>query len=258
MSPLFRVCLAFGGAAALVVAIAWSVKTVEAQAPAGVPPIWAGAYTEAQAARGKEVYATRCVGCHNRDLSGSRTGPPLSGGPFMTKWDQQSLQRVFRIIRETMPRNDPGTLDDPTAVDLLALVLQSNGFPAGSGELRASAAVLEALTIVPKEGPAKKEVPNFSLVQSAGCLLEASPGAWRLTQATDLVATKDAPASAAELKEAESTQRGSLTLRLVSVLPFKPDTHRAVRVLLKGILNRYPGEDPLVNVIGLQPVGAGC
>src|SRR5688572_7648553 len=261
MHRQFRAWLAFG-AAALVVALAWPVDTLEAQAqsqaPGGVPRIWAGAYTEAQAARGKEVYSTRCVGCHNRDLSGSRTGPPLMGAVFMGKWDSQVLQRVYRIIRETMPRNDPGTLDDQTAVDLLALILQSNGFPAGSGELRASADVLEALTIVPKEGPANKEVPNFSLVQSVGCLVEDSPGTWRLTQATDPIATKDAPGSAPDLKEAESTQPGTLTLRLVSLLPFKPETHLGARVLLKEVINRYPGEDPLVNVTGLQAVAAGC
>lgn len=255
----FRACLALG-AAVLVAALVSSQQTVDAQAQAGgVPRIWAGAYTEAQAARGKEVFSNRCVGCHNRDLSGSRTGPPLTGIAFVTKWEQQSLQRVFRIIRETMPRNDPGTLDDQTAVDLLALILQTNGFPAGSGELRASADVLETLTVVPKEGPAKKEVPNFSLVQTVGCLVEDSPRTWRLTQATDLIATKDAPASAADLEEAESAQRGTMTLRLVSVLPFKPETLRGGRVLLKGIVNRYPGEDPLVNVTGLQPVAtAGC
>jgi hypothetical protein len=104
-----------------------------------------------------------------------------------------------------------------------------------------------------------KNIPNFTLVQSVGCLVEDAPRSWRLTQAIDLVATKDEPASAADLTEAASAQLGTLTFRLVSVLPFKPETLRGGRVLLKGIVNRYPGEDPLLNVTGLHAVSAaGC
>ena len=158
-----------------------------------------------------------------------------------------------------MPRNNPGTLTDQTAVDLLALILQTNGLPAGSMELRASPETLEALTIVPKEGPTRKEVPNFTLVQTIGCLIENPARTWKLTQATDIVATKDVPPSAAELKDAEAARPGSLTFRLVSVLPFKPEAHRGQRVLLKGLINRYPNEEPLLNVTGLRAVSAtGC
>ena len=229
-----------------------------AQTPgSALPAIWGGVYTEQQAARGKETSGNSCVGCHNRDLTGSRTGPPLTGAAFMTKWESQPLQRVYRIIRETMPRNNPGTLTDQTAIDLLALILQTNGLPAGAAELRASPETLEALTIVPKGGPTRKEVPNFTLVQTIGCLTESPARVWALTNASDVVATKDVPAAATELKDAAVVPPGSLTLRLVSVLPFKPDAHRDQRVLLKGIINRYPGE-VLLNVTGLQATGANC
>ena len=104
-----------------------------------------------------------------------------------------------------------------------------------------------------------KDIPNFTLVQTAGCLVEDAPRGWRLIQGTELVATKDEPAPAADLKAAASAQPGTLTFRLVSVLPFKPETLRNGRVLLKGIVNRYPGEDVLLNVTGLQAVSAaGC
>ena len=110
----------------------------------------------------------------------------------------------------------------------------------------------------PPPQPEGKEVPNFTLVQTVGCLSEGPPRTWRLMQATDLVATKDTPASDVELKEAAAVQPGMLTLRLVSVLPFKPETRRGARVLVKGIVNRYPGEDPLLNVTSLQVLAAGC
>ena len=100
------------------------------------------------------------------------------------------------------------------------------------------------------------EIANFALVQTVGCLVENAPGRWQLTKATEFVATKDVPAPEADLTAAASAAAGMLTLRLVSVLPFKPESARGSRVLLKGILNRYPGEDPLLNVTQLQPVGA--
>ena len=106
--------------------------------------------------------------------------------------------------------------------------------------------------------PANGEIANFSLVQTVGCLVEASPRTWRLTQATDVAVTKDVPASEAELKTAAGTAAGTQTLRLVSILPFKTEEHRGQRVLLKGIINRYPGEDPLLNVTGLYMVAATC
>jgi hypothetical protein len=102
------------------------------------------------------------------------------------------------------------------------------------------------------------EIANFTLVQTVGCLVEASPRMWRLTQATEFVATKDVPATDADLKAAAGAAPGTQTLRLVSVLPFKPEAQRGTRVLVKGVLNRYPGEDPLINVTGLQPVGGAC
>jgi hypothetical protein len=105
----------------------------------------------------------------------------------------------------------------------------------------------------------RKEVPNFTLVQTVGCLTENPARTWTLTQATDIVATKDVPATPTELKDAEATRPGSLRFQLVSVLPFKPDAHRGQRVLLKGLINRYPGEEPLLNVIALHVVSpSGC
>ena len=249
-----------GAVAIALSAAAWSAGApVAAQAPADAQMrIWTGAYTAEQAERGKTTYASNCVGCHNADLSGSRSGPQLSGAAFMEKWELQTVQRLYRTIRETMPRNNPGMLTDQAAADLVALVLQSNGFPAGAEELRATAPVLEALTIIPKNGPTRKEIANFTLVQTVGCLVADGDNRWTLTASTDLLAAKDAPASEAELKEAAGASAGSQTLRLVSVLRFKPEALQQQRVLVKGLINRYPGETPLLNVTGLQPLGSGC
>ena len=77
-----------GGSLALFLLAAVSAMPIRAQTPGStLPAIWGGVYTEQQAARGKDAYGNSCVGCHNLDLSGSRTGPPLTGAAFMTKWE---------------------------------------------------------------------------------------------------------------------------------------------------------------------------
>lgn len=102
------------------------------------------------------------------------------------------------------------------------------------------------------------EIANFALVQTLGCLVEPAPRQWRLVEATEMVATKDVPVPDAELQALSAAPAGTLTFRLVSAVPFKPETHRGTRVLVKGILNRYPGEDPLLNVTQLQPLSGAC
>jgi hypothetical protein len=46
-----------------------------------------------------------------------------------------------------MPQDRPGTLMPETTADILALVLQANGFPAGSTELPPDAAALGGIVI---------------------------------------------------------------------------------------------------------------
>ena len=56
-------------------------------------------------------------------------------------------------IRMTMPQNDPGTLSAATTADLIALMLKSNGYPAGTADLPRSGEVLQMIRIVdPKPG----------------------------------------------------------------------------------------------------------
>src|SRR5688572_26571122 len=103
------------------------------QAPAQ-PGIWQGVYTTAQAERGRATYATTCLRCHNPDLSGDR-GPALKGERFMTSWGGGSVTRLFEKIRDTMPPFATSTLDDQAKLDVVAFILQTNGFPAADKQL---------------------------------------------------------------------------------------------------------------------------
>ena len=139
--------------------------------------IWEGVYTSAQAERGRNVAlsvgGTPCVGCHGTDFAGgARDTPPLKGEPFMTQWENGSVNRLFTKIRDSMPPPNLGALPIESKLDVLAYLLQVNGFPAGSTELRDNGE-LENILMVRKDAGAAAAA-NFALVQVVGCLQQRS------------------------------------------------------------------------------------
>lgn len=109
-----------------------------------------GVYTKEQAERGKGVYAEQCSKCHGQTLNGGEDAPELSGKAFMGRWSGNSVGALFGIIYKTMPTDDPGNLSTRQAADLTALILSSNGFPAGDKDLENSAAALNDIKFDPK------------------------------------------------------------------------------------------------------------
>ena len=69
-----------------------SAMRVGAQSPE--PRIWLGVYSEAQAARGKEVFTANCVRCHAQDLAGV-TGPALKGDRFFQTFGSEPVDRLY-------------------------------------------------------------------------------------------------------------------------------------------------------------------
>jgi len=216
---------------------------------------WDGVFTAAQAERGKENYLSgRCGGCHKLDLTGDR-GPALKGEDFIAHWENGSVNTLFDKIRETMPQNSPNDVTEDAKADIVAYLLQSNGFPAGKTELRADAESLGIVDIVRKGQ--SNIIANFSLVQVVGCLTQASNNAWTLTSTTDPVPTRDEEPSAAALRTAQTRALGSQTFQLVSVVPFKPEGHKGQKVEARGLLYRDQN-DARLNLTSLQTLGASC
>ena len=246
--------LSFGAAA-----ICWPGATLSAQRPVRDPVmrIWTGVYADAQAARGEKAFTTTCGSCHRADLTGAR-GPALAGPKFMAKWELESLNQMFHQIKDNMPRDNPGSLADDTALDLVAFILRANGFPAATTSttmLTANEELLDGIVFVPQAGPTK--IPNFALVQVSGCLTQRADNTWTLTRASEPASTKDVPATDAELRDASGKIPGVQTFRLVSAGPFGPESHRGQTVHVKGIINRIL-PDALLNVTALQPIGGTC
>ena len=134
-----------GLAVSLTVALAVCSSTARAQAP-GVGDT--GYFTAAQAARGSDIYAAQCASCHGAALDDG-SAPPLTGEYFVQSWERPgvTLDDLFFIMRTTMPEGGVGTISDEQHLDVLAYLLERNGYPAGNRALTAEATVLSAVTI---------------------------------------------------------------------------------------------------------------
>jgi mono/diheme cytochrome c family protein len=93
-----------------------------------------GVFTAEQAALGRAVYEQRCAQCHMPDLAGHEYAGALAGYGFQLKWQDATLGELLGRIR-SMPQGRPGSLTGQEYVDILAYVLQKNGYPEGASEL---------------------------------------------------------------------------------------------------------------------------
>ena len=101
--------------------------------------VWSGIYNAEQAVRGNATFENNCAECHMSDLSG-RAGPPLKGDDFMEHWRGKTVAELFEKIRTTMPADWRTQLSETRAIDVVAYLLQKNGFPSGAIELTPTAA----------------------------------------------------------------------------------------------------------------------
>jgi S-disulfanyl-L-cysteine oxidoreductase SoxD len=151
------------------------------QAP-GAMSVWDGVFTAQQAARGQTQFMAHCAECHMANLSGGE-GPALVGDRFWTTWQESTVAALFDRISKNMPFDDDGrlagSLPKQTYIDVVAHILNSNGFPAGQAELTETSAV--GVQIVRREGPT--DLAAGTLVQIVGCLQQAGSG-WRVVKAT--------------------------------------------------------------------------
>jgi mono/diheme cytochrome c family protein len=166
--------------------VALSVPLLHAaQAPAAARTVWDGAYTSAQADRGRTFFSGNCAECHGATLQGGE-GKPLVGDQFWQDWREQTVADLLSYVSTNMPMSEDGslkgTLPASTYADIVAHILQSNEFPAGSVELSKTTAT--GVQIVRKSG-ASSELPASTLVHVVGCLApRGADGSWTLTRGT--------------------------------------------------------------------------
>ena len=98
-----------------------------------------GIYTDAQAAKGEDMYYTLCVGCHPKAA--------YSGASFKTNWAGKPLSELYDWVLNKMPKNDPGSLTPGESIEVIAYILKLNQMPAGKTPLAPNAAQLFRIRI---------------------------------------------------------------------------------------------------------------
>jgi quinoprotein glucose dehydrogenase len=216
--------------------------------------IWSGVYTTAQAERGKSNFEKNCSNCHNSNLSGSVRGPALRSDGFLKNWSNTSANALFVKLRDSMPATYPESVPDIEKIDILAYLLQANGFPAGKMELPLDLKELGNIQIVQK---GEQTAPNFALVHMVGCLTPGSEKYWTLTRASEPAVTKDERPTQSALQEAAGRTLGAGTFDLLGAVRFQPESHTGQKVEARGLLYRDSGKN-LINLTSLEATGADC
>ena len=86
-----------------------------------------------QADRGKKRYAKDCEECHGKSLKGGLNGgAPLRGLAFEQKYADAPASAMFEFMSNEMPPNAPGRYSPSTYADLMAYILERNGFRPGA------------------------------------------------------------------------------------------------------------------------------
>ena len=105
-------------------------------------------YTAAQSKAGASVYASQCSVCHGSELQG-KTGPALAGQDFRDSisYSKMSGKQLYQFISSQMPYDSPGSLTEQEYQQIVAYILEENGFPAGKQAL--TTATLDQVSLLP-------------------------------------------------------------------------------------------------------------
>src|SRR5260370_7324787 len=106
-------------------------------------------YSNTQAKRGKELYAQDCAQCHGANLKGIGTAPALLGDDFMR--DYYSVNDLFIKASVTMPGDNVHGLPTDTYLNIIAYLLQANGLPAGTENLKGDVTAMKRMALMEKK-----------------------------------------------------------------------------------------------------------
>jgi len=224
--------------------LATTLVTAQDAKPTG-PTVWDGVFTDAQADRATGIFSQSCERCHTLTSEGTR---PLSGDKFWEGYTQKTVGDLLNFVKTNMPNGQGGSLPGPTYNDLVALILKSNGFPAGKTEVTPE--TVANVQIIPKDGPG--ELPNNTLVRVVGCLAPKSGSDWTLTSAT----TPQRIDKTGPVPEDATRPLGDRTVTLKFVLN-RLDTFVGQRMAVTGILIGAGGVNG-INVATVNRVAEAC
>jgi mono/diheme cytochrome c family protein len=106
-----------------------------------------GVFTAEQSKRGEAIYNANCAMCHQPDLGGKEPVPELAGDKFLAHWLNHDVASLFTRVSTTMPQGKPGSLTHDQYIDVIAFLLDANGFKSGTTELKADSDSLKTIMI---------------------------------------------------------------------------------------------------------------
>ncbi len=128
-----------------------SVQKSETAAPRTVQPIAAtGAtpqFTAAQALAGKTSYESNCAVCHGNTMTNGTFGTPLAGEYFNGAWSGKSVRALYDRTQKSMPPAAPSSLSKDNYANIVAYILEVNGYKATGTALGADDPSLDKMTI---------------------------------------------------------------------------------------------------------------
>jgi mono/diheme cytochrome c family protein len=204
--------------------------------------VWDGVYTEAQAARGATAFGQSCSGCHVLSMEGRS---PVVGDPFWKSFAQTTVGDLFKFVSKYMPNGSPGSLTEAAYSDIVAVMLKSNGFPAGSSELAPT--LVADVQIIQRDG--RTELPADALVRVVGCLTRRGAD-WVVANGTSPERAERATGDAA------AKPLGTRTIPLKFVVT-RLDELAGSRVAVNGLLIGTDGTDG-INVTTVSRVAPKC
>ena len=113
--------------------------------PVQAPTTNDGVYTKAQADAAKAQFDKICADCHPFTVAGKKRTKdvPLGEDPFYEAWTGRPLAAMISTIVLTMPNDGSAVVNDEEAANLVAYILQQNGFKPGAAPLtKANAAAV--------------------------------------------------------------------------------------------------------------------
>jgi len=209
-----------------------------------------GVYSNAQAQRGSRTYRNVCAHCHE---GGEPDADPLFGAEFIDRWREAPLSFLHGFFSSRMPADEPGTLSAAVYLETLAFLLQENGFPAGSVELKVE--LLDSILLTGADGPAL--LPSNSLVRLVGCLVADGEGHALLQVASPTRVRTADETSPAELALSTATPSGAGSYNLRNADRFAAADKIGQRVQAKGVFNPQT-TPPTLNVLSLESTGQTC
>ncbi len=110
---------------------------------ADIPP----QFTAVQAIAGKTAYNASCAVCHGSTMTNGTFGTPLAGPYFKNAWFGRTVSKLLDRTQKTMPPAAPGSLPKESYANIVAYILDLNGFKAGASPLPVGGEALDTMTI---------------------------------------------------------------------------------------------------------------